>query len=106
MQTPENWPESWKGGTVLNFGLCGKMQCEIVTDSFPSNGHIANFSEIQSRWSTVWPEAERKIKEILEQFGRPTDLKNPLFTMEIQLPTEPIKDGVSWSISAHIHDNY
>jgi hypothetical protein len=84
----------------LDFNENGRMQCDIIAEGTPGPIHIKNYEEIRRRWAIVWPAARKQISKMLEDYEQNSDIRNPLFKMEIRIPAEPIADGIHWSVSA------
>lgn len=97
---PEGWPEAWSGNTVIDTGTSGKFCCELITDASPHIGHIENYKEILAHMDQIWPLAYDYIYETSREWEITRPLQNPGVHLQITLPTQPIKEGAQWSISA------
>jgi len=71
----------------------------VLVDGDLSPIHRENYQEILRRWAELWPEIDAVLSGMLDPDHPQHQIRSPGASLQISVPSEPIGEGVSWSVA-------
>jgi hypothetical protein len=93
-----DWPTSWQGQTHLGCGEDKQVLTLVCTPSQPNGIHQKSFRSIADRWSTIWPEFQHSITDLMERYKQGPADWGTVRTLYLELSDEPLAEDAEWSL--------